>query len=322
MIGRKKMSRKESAAAWAEYHEERRQWRNKEWDARLQARIREKENNNRREHEARQLQEKTQMPNGTFKPVTNRKTLMELSQALIPVLEHAQGIDRLHTEKRKKVDGEYDSVLASLPEATRKKVEADLKTERQNKLAAAFEETAEVRANLKAKAASAHEAIKMTRDMLANPIAIAEVHNIGSDRRANIAKTMEGIGIAALANMCRAAMASSDKDLASECVRALEKMDKRHRPFPAKQIAAICFKDDVEGVEQTYADIDLQLTRITETLKRAEGEPGMTANQKIAFGQKHEGQRVFEGDAADEESNPGVTATGKIAAGLAAMNAA
>ena len=100
MAGRKKMSRKENATAWAEEHEARRQWRNKEWDARLQARIQAKEAKNRLEHEAHQLQERTTMPNGNFKTVTNKKSLTELSQALIPILEHAQGIDRLHTEKK------------------------------------------------------------------------------------------------------------------------------------------------------------------------------------------------------------------------------
>ena len=222
-------------------------------------------------------------------------------------------------KKCKKVDGEYDSILASLPDKSRLKVEADLKAERQNKLAESFAETAEVRAKLKAKAASAKEATAMTRDMLENPIAIAEVHNIGSDRRANIAETMEGIGIAALANMCRAAMASGDKDLACESIRALERMDKRHRPFSARHIAEICFRDDVEGVEQTYQDIDLQLTRINETLKRAEGEPGMSPNQQISFGLKHEGKKVFESDPDDEGSDKEVTSLSKISAGLKAL---
>ncbi|WP_373503131.1 hypothetical protein [Aestuariivirga sp.] len=225
--------------------------------------------------------------------------------------------------KVKSLTDAREQMLASMSPSLRKKYEADVdaKNDFQSKIADIRADMHEEVAALRAEVSQINAAIKETKDYLGNPISVGNAYMIGSQRRDSIARSLDGAGPKKIADLYRTALLTEDLELGSEVIAALERTDKKYRPFPVMAAAEALFGSMVAGVKDNASLADVQYATIHETMAEVEGVRPMTTLEKMSFSLHNPGVgRINPPDA--EDSNSGVTATNKISAGLAARQSA
>lgn len=241
----------------------------------------------------------------------------------------AKNIERAKTLKTRfdaKVQGLKDAreqMLASMSPALRKKYEADIdaKNDFESKIADIRAEFHEDASTLRTEVNAINAALKETAKYLADPITAADSYMIGSPRRDSIARSLDGAGPRKLADMFMTARLTEDLELGAEVLRAIERTDKKYRPFPPSAVAETLFGHLVAGVSERAKTAEFQYATIHELMADVEGVRPMSIREKMVVALDHRDKgRILPPDS--EESNSGVTATGKIARGLAAQNAA
>jgi len=156
-----------------------------------------------------------------------------------------------------------------------------------------------------------------SRELLANPIAIATVYKLGSPERNAVAMEVNGLGPAALGNLAKVAVGSKDKAMIGVLVLANDRLPAKIRPFDSHDLAEMGFGDDAAEAAKLIHTVDRLHAESLAAVRASEGTP-LKPIESIAHGLKFERAGGM-GPQPHVKGPKPETATTKIAEGLAAL---
>lgn len=156
------------------------------------------------------------------------------------------------------------------------------------------------------------------RDHLTNPIVLATVTNLGSDRRIAYGRTVEGLAPRSLATLAKQASATGDKELASEVILANDKLPANDRLFSSKKLADELWQEEAAMAQTLFAALDLSFDRSMALLRESEGRK-TTGNELIKSALTHgrENRLLPPEEEPDELETADLTPNQQLAAGMA-----